>query len=206
LEECQAMSAKKSGQEGSQAGQDCPGNAGDEQMTKSKKPCRDSTSAKEASSSTDKPTRLLTINGGLVPESSLMPVIGRNFHILKQLKINLLDVEAALPEEALRASKSQQIRRRSWRAFVKSAESISHVVLATNFLQSMIKAEFLKKDWWYWSSFTAAIKTTTVTALALRIYTLDDCIMYTKDPAPNPEPADNARSGNKGKRKRDADS
>jgi len=56
-----------------------------------------------------------------------MPVIGRNFHILKQLKINLLDVEAALPEEALRASKSQQIRRRSWRAFVKSAESISHV-------------------------------------------------------------------------------
>ena len=80
------------------------------------------------------------------------------------------------------------------------------MVLATNFLQSMIKAEFLKKDWWYWSSFTAAIKTTTVTALALRIYTLDDCIMYRKDPAPNPEPADNSRSGNKGKRKRDADS
>ena len=127
LEECQAMSAKKSGQEVSQAAQDCPGNASDEQMPKSKRPVRDSTSAKEASSSTDKPTRLLTINGGLVPESSLMPVIGRNFHILKQLKINLLDVEAALPEEALRASKSQQIRRRSWRAFVKSAESISHV-------------------------------------------------------------------------------
>ncbi|OEL31191.1 Methyl-CpG-binding domain-containing protein 9 [Dichanthelium oligosanthes] len=206
LEECQGMSAKTSGQEGSQAVQDCPGNAGEEQMPKSRKPVRDSTSAKEASSSTDKLTRLLTVNGGLVPESSLIPMIGRNFHILKQLKIHLLDVEAALPEEALRASKSQQIRRRSWRAFVKGAESISHVVLATNFLQSMIKAEFLKKDWWYWSSFTAAIKTTTVSALALRIYTLDDCIMYTKDPAPNPEPADNARSGNKGKRKRDADS
>uniref|UniRef100_K3YP80 PHD-type domain-containing protein n=4 Tax=Setaria TaxID=4554 RepID=K3YP80_SETIT len=206
LEECQAMSAKKSGQEGVQADQDCPGNTGDEQMPKSKKPVRDSASAKEASSLTDKPTRLLTVNGGLVPEGSLMPLIGRNFHILKQLKINLLDVEAALPEEALIASKSQQIRRRSWRAFVKGAESISHVVLATNFLQSMIKAEFLKKDWWYWSSFTAAIKTTTVSALALRIYTLDDCIMYTKDPAPNPDPADNARSGNKGKRKRDADS
>jgi hypothetical protein len=96
-------------------------------MPKSKKPVRDSASAKEASSSTDKPTRLLTINGGLVPEGSLMPLTGRNFHILKQLKINLLDVEAALPEEALIASKSQQIRRRSWRAFVKGAESISHV-------------------------------------------------------------------------------
>jgi hypothetical protein len=127
LEECQAMSAKKSGQEGVQADQNCPGNTGDEQMPKSKKPVRDSASAKEASSSTDKPTRLLTINGGLVPEGSLMPLTGRNFHILKQLKINLLDVEAALPEEALIASKSQQIRRRSWRAFVKGAESISHV-------------------------------------------------------------------------------
>ncbi|KXG29684.1 methyl-CpG-binding domain-containing protein 9 isoform X2 [Sorghum bicolor] len=205
LEECQAMSAKMSGPEGSQVGQDFSGNAGDGQMPKSKKPVRDGTSAKEAPS-TDKPTRLLTVNGGLVPESSLMPVIGRNFHILKQLKINLLDVEAALPEEAFRASKSQQIRRRSWRAFVKDAELVSYVVLAINFLQSMIKAEFLKKDWWYWSSFTAAIKTTTVSSLALRIYTLDDCIMYTKDPSLNPEPADNARSGNKGKRKKDADS
>jgi hypothetical protein len=126
LEECQAMSAKMSGQEGSQVGQDFSGNAGDGQMPKSKKPIRDSTSAKEAPL-TDKPTRLLTANGGLVPESSLMPVIGRNFHILKQLKINLLDVEAALPEEAFRASKSQQIRRRSWRAFVKDAELISYV-------------------------------------------------------------------------------
>jgi hypothetical protein len=54
-------------------------------------------------------------------------VIGRNSHILKQLKINLLDVESALPEEALRSSKSQEIRRRSWRAFVKDAESISQV-------------------------------------------------------------------------------
>jgi hypothetical protein len=126
LEECQAMSAKMSGPEGSQVGQDFSGNAGDGQMPKSKKPVRDGTSAKEAPS-TDKPTRLLTVNGGLVPESSLMPVIGRNFHILKQLKINLLDVEAALPEEAFRASKSQQIRRRSWRAFVKDAELVSYV-------------------------------------------------------------------------------
>lgn len=127
LEECQTMSAKKSGQEGSQAGQVFSGNAGDEQMSRSKKPVRDSISANEAPSSTDKSTRLLTVNGGLVPESSLMPVIGRNFHILKQLKINLLDVEAALPEEAFRALKSQQLRRRSWRAFVKDAELLSYV-------------------------------------------------------------------------------
>jgi hypothetical protein len=32
-----------------------------------------------------------------------------------------------LPEEALRSSKSQEIRRRSWRAFVKDADSISQV-------------------------------------------------------------------------------
>ncbi|XP_062223837.1 methyl-CpG-binding domain-containing protein 9-like [Phragmites australis] len=205
LEECQAMSAKKIGQEGSKSGQDCPGNAGDEQMPKSKKPVRDSTSGEEASSARVKPTRLLAVNGGFVPESSLRPVIGRNSHILKQLKINLLDVDATLPEEALRASKSQQIRRRSWRAFVKDAESISQMVMATNLLESMIKAEFLKNDWWYWSSFTAAIKTATISSLALRIYTLDDCIIYMKDHVPNTEPADNGKP-NKGKRRKEAES
>ncbi|XP_062218444.1 methyl-CpG-binding domain-containing protein 9-like isoform X2 [Phragmites australis] len=206
LEECQAMSAKKNGLEESKSGQDCPGNAGEEQMPKSRKPVRDSTSGEETSSARGKPTRLLAVNGGLVPESSLRPVIGRNSHILKQLKINLLDVDAALPEEALRASKSQQIRRRSWRAFVKDAESISQVVLATILLESMIKAEFLKNNWWYWSSFTAAIKTATVSSLALRIYTLDDCIIYTKDHVPNTEPADGGKPVNKGKRKKEGES
>jgi methyl-CpG-binding domain-containing protein 9 len=57
----------------------------------------------------------------------------------------------------------------------------------------MIKAEFLKNDWWYWSSFTAAVKTTTMSSLALRIYTLDDCIIYMKDRAPNTELTDNAK-------------
>ncbi|KAL6888819.1 hypothetical protein ACP4OV_009845 [Aristida adscensionis] len=206
LEECQAMSAKSSGQEESKSGQDCPVNSGEKQVPRSRKTVRDSASGEEASSTADKPTRLLAVNGGLVPELSLRPVTGRNSHILKQLKINLLDVDAALPEEALRASKSQQIKRRSWRAFVKEAESISQVVLATNLLERMIKAEFLKNDWWYWSSLTAAIKTSTVSSLALRIYTLDDCIIYAKDPAPNTEPADNAKSVNRGKRRREADS
>uniref|UniRef100_A0A0D3F1W2 Methyl-CpG-binding domain-containing protein 9 n=1 Tax=Oryza barthii TaxID=65489 RepID=A0A0D3F1W2_9ORYZ len=202
LEECNAMSAQKLVQEVSKSGQSCPGNVGDEKVQKSKKPTPDNTSGEEAHSTTGKPTRLLAVNGGLVPESSLRPLIGRNSHILKQQKINLLDIEAALPEEALRASKCQQIRRRSWRAFVKDAESISQMVLAANLLEGMIKAEFLKNDWWYWSSFTAAMKTSTVSSLALRVYTLDDCIIYSKDQVPSVEPADNTRSGNRGGRRR----
>ncbi|KAF7069337.1 hypothetical protein CFC21_074983 [Triticum aestivum] len=174
------------GQEGSNFVQNCDaGSMGDEIVSKSKEPTpdTDTTSCEEASSSTAvKPTRLLAVNGGLVPESSLRPVTGRNSHILKQQKINLLDIDAALPEEALRASKSQQIRRHSRRAFVKRAESISEMVVATSVLESMIKSEFLKNDCWYWSSFTVAMKTSTVSMLALRIYTLDDCIMYTKEP------------------------
>jgi methyl-CpG-binding domain-containing protein 9 len=126
LEECQSMSEKIE-QEGSKSGHVCPGNSGDVQGTKSNNPVSNNTSVEKAASATDKPTRLLAVNGGLIPESSLRPVIGRNSHILKQLKINLLDVEAALPEEALRSSKSQEIRRRSWRAFVKDADSISQV-------------------------------------------------------------------------------
>ncbi|KAG8058365.1 hypothetical protein GUJ93_ZPchr0002g23620 [Zizania palustris] len=155
----------------------------DEKVPRSRKPGPDNTSGEGASSTTVKPTRLLAVNGGLVLESSLRPVIGRKSHILKQQKINLLDIDAALPEEALRASKSQKIRC-SWRAFVKDAESIS------------------QKDWWYWSSFTAAMKTSTVSSLALRIYTLDDCIIYTKDQAQNVEPADNTRAVYRGGRRR----
>ncbi|VAI40899.1 unnamed protein product [Triticum turgidum subsp. durum] len=170
------------GQEGSNYGQNCDaGSMGDEIVSKSKEPApdTDTTSCEEASSSTAvKPTRLLAVNGGLVPESSLRPVTGRNSHILKQQKINLLDIEAALPEEAFRASKSQQMRRRS---LVKRAESISEMVLATSMLERAIKSEFLKNDCWYWSSFTVAIKTSTLSSLALRICTLDDCIMYTKE-------------------------
>lgn len=200
LEECQSMSAQQLGQEESKSGQNCPDNTCDENVPKSRKPTPDSTC--EASSSvTHKPTSLLAVNGGLVPESSLRPVVGKNSHILKQQKINLLDIDAALPEEALRASKSQQIKRRSWRTFVKDAESICEMVLATSLLESMIRTEFLKNDWWYWSSFTVAMKTSTVSSLALRIYTLDDCIIYAKDP--NVEPADNTKVINRGKRRKE---
>jgi methyl-CpG-binding domain-containing protein 9 len=81
-----------------------------------------------------------------------------------------------------------------------------YVVLATNLLEGMIKAEFLKNDWWYWPSFTVAVKTTTISLLALRIYILDDCIIYMKDPAPNTEPTDSAKHVNKAKRRKETES
>lgn len=63
----------------------------------------------------------------VIPESSLHPVAGRASVILRCLKINLLDIDAALPEEALRVSRLQSDRRRVWRAFVKSAATIYEV-------------------------------------------------------------------------------
>ena len=63
----------------------------------------------------------------VVPECSLRPLVGRAAQILRQLKINLLDMEAALPEEAFREWKVQSQRRRAWHAFVKAAEAIFEV-------------------------------------------------------------------------------
>lgn len=49
-------------------------------------------------------------------------------------------------------------------------------------LEDMIKTEFLRNDWWYWSSYSAAAKSSTLPSLALRIYSLDSAIMYEKMP------------------------
>jgi len=65
----------------------------------------------------------------VVPLSSLKPLVGKVSHILRQLKINLLDMDAALPAFALRPSKAESDRRQAWRAFVKSAETIYEVCL-----------------------------------------------------------------------------
>ena len=67
----------------------------------------------------------------VVPLSSLRPLVGKVSHILRQLKISLLDMDAALPKVALRPSKAQSDRRQAWRAFVKSAETIYEVRLAS---------------------------------------------------------------------------
>ncbi|KAJ0113113.1 hypothetical protein Patl1_02720 [Pistacia atlantica] len=116
----------------------------------------------------------------VVPQSSLRPLIGKVSQIMRRLKINLLDMEAALPEATLRPSKAHAERRWAWRAFVKSAETIYEMVQATIILEDMIKSEYLRNEWWYWSSFSAAAKTSTMSSLALRIYSLDAAIVYEK--------------------------
>lgn len=68
------------------------------------------------------------------------------------------------------------------------------MVQATIVLEDMIKTEYLRNEWWYWSSFSAAAKISTLSALALRIYSLDAAIMYEKmfpssDPADKLEPS-----------------
>ncbi|CAI8592556.1 unnamed protein product [Vicia faba] len=83
-------------------------------------------------------------------------------------------------EVAIRPSRAQLDRRQAWRAFVKSAQTIYEMIQATITLEDMIKTEFLRNDWWYWSSFSAAAKSSTLPSLALRIYSLDSAIMYEK--------------------------
>ncbi|XP_028072171.1 methyl-CpG-binding domain-containing protein 9-like isoform X1 [Camellia sinensis] len=126
----------------------------------------------------------------VIPESSLRRLVGRVSQILRQLKINLLDMDAALPEEALRPSMVHLEKRSAWRAFVKSAGSIYEMVQATIVLENMIKADYVKKDWWYWSSLTAAANISTLSALALRVYTLDAAIIFEKptDSTETPKP------------------
>ncbi|KAF2286632.1 hypothetical protein GH714_023035 [Hevea brasiliensis] len=59
-----------------------------------------------------------------IHDSSLRPLVGKGAQILRQLKINLLDMDAALPEGALKSSKAYLEKRCAWRAFVKSTKSI----------------------------------------------------------------------------------
>lgn len=51
---------------------------------------------------------------------------------------------------------------------------------ATVLLEEMIKTEYLKNEWWYWSTPSAAANISTLSPLALRIYTLDAAIIYEK--------------------------
>ncbi|KAL2559750.1 Methyl-CpG-binding domain-containing protein 9 [Forsythia ovata] len=118
--------------------------------------------------------------GSIISEASTRPLGGKASEILRYLKINLLDMDAALPEEALRVSRSHLDRRCAWRAFVKSAKTIYEMIQATIALEDTIKSEYLRSDWWYWSSPSTAARTSTVSALALRIYALDSAIFYEK--------------------------
>ncbi|XP_073316633.1 methyl-CpG-binding domain-containing protein 9-like [Primulina huaijiensis] len=83
----------------------------------------------------------------IVHESSLRPLAGRASEVLRFLKTILVDIDDALPEDALRNSRTNQEKRRALRAFVKAAKTIYEMVQAL-----AIKSEYLHTDWWYWSS------------------------------------------------------
>ncbi|XP_073306881.1 methyl-CpG-binding domain-containing protein 9 isoform X1 [Primulina huaijiensis] len=132
----------------------------------------------------DNISKLGVSKSNIVHESSLRPLAGRASEVLLCLKTILLDIDAALPEDALRNSRTNQEKRRAWRTFVKSAKTIYEMVQALIVLEDAIKSEYLHTDWWYWSSPSTAAKITTLSALSLRIYSLDSAISYEK-PFPN---------------------
>ncbi|GLJ28639.1 hypothetical protein SUGI_0564350 [Cryptomeria japonica] len=150
------------------------------------------------------PPRFMAFVKRMIPEVSTKPLPDRLSPVLRRLKINLLDMDAALPEEVLEPTKSSLTKRRAWRAFVKSAKSIFEMVEATITFEQMIKSDCLRNVWWYWSSYSAAAKTSTVSALALRIYALDAAIIYKKSNVDS-EPADMPKLSKPGKRKKDED-
>ncbi|XAR65059.1 Histone acetyltransferase [Bertholletia excelsa] len=162
----------------------CAGNLGDEETSQVERLISNSTNDRFPSTK-NKGLAHGVGNSCTVPESSLRRLVGRASQILRQLKINLLDMDAALPEEALRSSLAQTQKRSAWRAFVKSSGSIYEMVQATIVLENMIKADYLKKDWWYWSSLSAAVNISTLSALALRLYTLDASIIFEKPLVPS---------------------
>ncbi|XP_068641626.1 methyl-CpG-binding domain-containing protein 9-like [Aristolochia californica] len=141
----------------------------------------------------------------VVSEPSLRPLVGKVSPILRRLKMNLLDMEAALPKDAMRSSRVQFSKRCAWRAFVKSAESIFEMIQATIILENMIKTDYLRNGWWYWSSLTAAAKTSTISSLALRIYSLDAAIVYQRTSSGSSDQIETLKISKPGKKKKDAD-
>ncbi|KAJ0815412.1 putative histone acetyltransferase chromatin regulator PHD family [Helianthus annuus] len=115
-------------------------------------------------------------------------VTGRVSEIIRCLKMILFDIETTLPREAFRPSRVDPDKLRGWRAFLKSAQSIHEMVQAVIIFEDMIKTEHLKKEWWHWSSPSAAAKISTISSLALHIYALDAAISYEKPPPPPPPP------------------
>ncbi|KAF8407933.1 hypothetical protein HHK36_007073 [Tetracentron sinense] len=168
----------------------CAENGIEEEALKTERPALECMNQRDQISLSNRAPEVEAGHCCIVPESSLRPLVGKDSQILRRLKINLLDMDAALPEEALRSSKAHLAKRCAWRAFVKSAESIYEVwnkislffqvVQATIIFEDMIKTEYLRNGWWYWSSLSAAAKSSTISSLALRIYALDAAIIYQK--------------------------
>lgn len=59
-------------------------------------------------------------------------------------------------------------------------------------VEDMIKTEYLKNEWWYWSSLSAAAKISTLSALSVRIFSLDAAIVYDK-PVTQSDPMDETK-------------
>uniref|UniRef100_A0A5K1BRG9 Uncharacterized protein n=11 Tax=Nymphaea colorata TaxID=210225 RepID=A0A5K1BRG9_9MAGN len=78
------------------------------------------------------------------------------------------------------------------------------MVQATIIFENMIKTEFMRNGWWYWSSFSAAIKISTVSSLALRVYALDAAIVYQKA-GPGSDPQENSKIVKPGRKRKDSD-
>lgn len=57
------------------------------------------------------------------------------------------------------------------------------MVQATIVFEDMIKTDYLRNGWWYWSSLSTAAKMATISSLALCMYTLDAAIIYEKPSA-----------------------
>ncbi|KAL0331976.1 UNVERIFIED_CONTAM: Methyl-CpG-binding domain-containing protein 9 [Sesamum calycinum] len=105
------------------------------------------------------------------PQSSIRPLIGRATGILTQLKIDLLDMEAAVPKIAFRSSKGCIERRQ--------------MVQAVIVFEDMFRLEYIAYSWKKYWSFSTAAKISTISALALRIYSLDAAINYDGTSTPN---------------------
>ncbi|XVF60333.1 hypothetical protein PTKIN_Ptkin08bG0036600 [Pterospermum kingtungense] len=99
------------------------------EVQKTKRPALRYLEQRDRISSADKYFPELGVSRCIVPKSSLRPLVGKVSQIFQQLKINLLDMDAALSEEVLRPSKVCMERRWAWRSFVKSAETIYEVCL-----------------------------------------------------------------------------
>lgn len=54
------------------------------------------------------------------------------------------------------------------------------LVQATIVVEDMVKTEYLKNEWWYWSSLSAAAKISTLSGLSVRLFSLDAAVMYDK--------------------------
>ncbi|BFI41667.1 methyl-CpG-binding domain-containing protein 9 [Marchantia polymorpha subsp. ruderalis] len=116
-----------------------------------------------------------------IPEASLRPLEDEeDLEILQQLKMKLLDIEAAVSQDMSESARGYSRRRQAWRSLLKFAKSIYTMVQAVVLLEQMICADFLRTSWCYWSSFTVAAKTATLSSLYLRVYALDAAIEFEK--------------------------